>query len=675
MPKPPRSNPPATASAHVSTARTPAAPVPTPAWTIALLALVGANIASGMLVADRLGWLGQGLPGCGPNSGCAKATASALGKLPFSIPSLGPTLQEGWPVSFLGFAFFAAMLATWLFVGRRVPSSVVHMARLGLLASGFYLVMMLTNMNQYLCKYCLASHACNLVFWVAAEVGTRAATRRAPGFVRAVATAAAVFFTSSIALAALDARAIEAKAQHQEDNLAAEIAAMQAELAADAAAAEQATPPPAPAPEAPKQVVYPPIDIGLPVPADDTLQKEGFTGRYRLGPAEAPIRVVVISDYQCKDCKRIENELRALLKERSDVSLSAKHFAFDMACNKMVDRTLHPNACWAARAAETAGILRGNAGFWQMHFWLFDRKTNGEDTPGSFTNQELMLGLKELGYPNPDEFVKIMNSPATLEPVQKDIEEAITYGLFSTPMIFVNGREFKAWGAPNAVKRYIEAVAANNPKPAPPTADKPAGAFEKATEDWRLSPRVPANRSTPMYRKGPDNARVRITVFGDFADDFTHRMWEEVAKHTKDRPDTAITFLPRPAKETCNVMNAKPEDQPACRMARALESAGRLGGPDAYWKMFDWLLANGRTWSESKLPEAAAAAGVDLKALSSDMVLDEVMFVLVENSKLFQRVGARGVPTVTINDRVVLRWKINETAIIDRIITEAANGR
>lgn len=649
---------------------------------LSLLALAAALAASGMLVADRLGYLGEGLPGCGPNSGCASATNSALGKLPFAVPDPIPGPRDAWPVSFLGFGFFLSMLAAWGLNLFRIPmpTLLLWMTRLGVLASAFYLVMMLMNMEKYFCKYCFASHVSNFVFWGAGEAASLLARRARPalrssarGSVLAVLSAGAVFLGGNVAMGVMDDRAQEAKAAKQEDSLAAEIAAMQAELAA-AAAAEQAPADPAPAP-APAKIEYPPVDIGLPVPPDDTLKREGFTGRYRLGPAEAPIRVVVFSSYQCKDCKRIESELKAVLLERSDVSVSHKHFAFDQTCNKFIERTLHPNSCWAARAAETAGMLRGNAGFWQMHFWLFDRKTKGEDTPGSFTNPELMQGLQELGYPNPDEFVKIMNSPATLELVQQDIQEGMTYGLFSTPMIFVNGREFKAWGAPNAIKRYIEAVATTNPKAGPPTLDKPVGGFEKAVEDWRNSPRVPPVRTTPMFRKGADNARVRVTIFGDFTDSFTLGLWQEVMKHTKDRSDTSITFLPRPARETCNVMNAKPEDQPACRMARALESSGRLGGNDAYWKMFDWLLMNGRGWNESRIPEAATAAGLDPKALAQDMALDEVMFVLVENGKLFQRVGARGVPSLVVNDRVVLRWRLNDTAIVDRIIADAAAGR
>lgn len=650
----------------------------------ALLALLVAIAASGMLVADRLGWLGEGLPGCGPNSGCAKATNSALGKLPFELPGgeVVPGPVESWPVSFVGFGFFVSMLAAWLVGGLRAPAPAgfVWMARVGVLASGFYMVMMLMNMDTYFCKYCLASHVSNFVFYGAMETCSRLARRvkgsagpaRGAGSWRAVVSAGVVFLGANLALGAMDDRAQAARAAKQEDNLAAEIAAMQAEVAA---AAAQPAPAPEAAPGAEKKIEYPPVDIGLPIPGDETLTREGFTGRYRLGPKEAPIRVVVFSSYQCKDCKRIESELRGVLLERSDVSVSHKHFAFDQTCNKFVDRTLHANSCWAARAAEAAGMLRGNAGFWQMHYWLFDRKTGGEDTPGAFTNAELAAGLKDLGYPDVDEFVKVMNSPETLALVQADIAEAMNYGLFSTPMIFVNGREFKSWGAPNAVKRYIEAVAATNPQPGAATLDRPPSSTQKAVDDWRGSPAQNLQRNWPIHRRGPENAKVRVTLFGDVSEPFTAALWSEILRVTKDRTDVSYAFLSRPGKETCNAMNVPFEKQPACRMARALESAGRLGGAEAYWKMFDWLMANSTRWSEARLPEAAAAAGLDPKTLADDMALEEVMFVLLENQKMFQRSGARGVPTLLVNEKLVLRWKVNDVAIVDKVIEAAASGR
>ena len=84
--------------------------------------------------------------------------------------------------------------------------------------------------------------------------------------------------------------------------------------------------------------------------------------------------------------------------------------------------------------------------FWQLHYWLFDRR-------GSFTKTELVGGLRELGYAEHqiEEFQRIMQSERTLKLVSADVDEAVLLGLHFTPMIFINGVELKGWNVANAV--------------------------------------------------------------------------------------------------------------------------------------------------------------------------------------------------------------------------------
>ena len=55
-------------------------------------------------------------------------------------------------------------------------------------------------------------------------------------------------------------------------------------------------------------------DAGDPAPPPPT-PNEPFVGRYVLGQMEAPIRIVMFSDYQCEDCQIIEKELHQLLED------------------------------------------------------------------------------------------------------------------------------------------------------------------------------------------------------------------------------------------------------------------------------------------------------------------------------------------------------------------------
>ena len=103
-----------------------------------------------------------------------------------------------------------------------------------------------------------------------------------------------------------------------------------------------------------------------PAPADksDKPWTGPFTGRYRQGPEKAVYRIVLYTDYQCPDCFKVEDDIVQLMKTRSDISLSTKHFPFDKDCNPNMSMTLHGGACLAASMAEAAGLLNGNDGFW-----------------------------------------------------------------------------------------------------------------------------------------------------------------------------------------------------------------------------------------------------------------------------------------------------------------------
>ncbi|MEE8155838.1 MAG: thioredoxin domain-containing protein, partial [Phycisphaerales bacterium] len=378
---------------------------------VGLASLALSLVASFALTAGHITKLQ--LPGCGTGSPCEQLTESAWGKLPLL----------DWPVSFIGLAYFVALLFAWTAAYRSgsVSTGLKNLVRFGAAVSMMFVIVIFVQ--GHLCWYCLATHAGNLAFLVSIELAPKgaAAVRRSVAWIGGAFAAVTVVEVGALGLVG---RVIEQQRA-----------------------------------ESTQRIIDAPDEERLPA----------FTGRYRLGPAAALIRIVVISDYQCPDCRNIEFELKGILSRRDDVSLSAKQFPFCTGCNPHVTRNMHPNACWAARAAEAAGILRGNAGFWQMHRWLFDHQ-------GSFTDSYLRSELVQFGY-DPAEFESIMQGTKTLELVQGDIEEAMTLGLFQTPMIFINGVELKGWQVPGTLSRAVAAVAASKPPTATASADRPMSAL------------------------------------------------------------------------------------------------------------------------------------------------------------------------------------------------------
>jgi protein-disulfide isomerase/uncharacterized membrane protein len=667
---------------HEPTASSPAAgqSVSTGAYVCGILLLAVCILTSLMLALEHLG--GLALPGCGEGSSCAEAVASVWGTIPY----------VDWPVSFLGLAYFLGLLASWLTARRGIPVAVRHLVRLGVLISLAFLVIMVVE--RHVCHYCLATHVANFAFWILVE---RAAGAPA-GTTRALTTIASVFVICSGVLGVLEwrwQRAAMAMAEEQLANSTAAIiasASRPAEPRADAAepvasavearteaeprvsgSAEAATAPAgaASAPVAPATQPAKPVaglkeEPGEPVVAPQpSLGTQGFAGRYRRGPAKAAIRVVSISDYQCPICRRIESDVERVFEQRDDMSISFKHYPMNSDCNRKVRRSRHPNACWAARAAEAAGILRGNEGFWQMHSWLFEHG-------GSFNYGELQIALRQFGY-DVAEFTRIMKSEETLALVRADVEEAISLGIYQTPTVFINGVELRGWNAPRAIERAIERLAATQPEPMTASHDHPPLALEKLIGDWQSQRRVRIGSTAAFRALGPEDARVRVVVFGDFQQDGTAETDAVLRRELASRDDLRYEFRYFPFNKDCNPeLKVETRFPHACRAALAAEAAGRLGGSEGYWKMHKWLLENQETFSEAALKEAAAGMGIDADLLLTQMEKPDLHAIVVEDAKLGQRCGVTAVPSVFVNERRVPRWVLEGENILPHIITEAA---
>jgi protein-disulfide isomerase/uncharacterized membrane protein len=523
-------------------------------------------------------------PGCGDGSPCDQAAASVWGKVPL----------VGWPTSFLGLAYFTALVPAWIAVRRSavVPRPFRNLIRLGAACSAMFMMVMVVG--GYICPYCIAVHLGNFGFLGVVEAAPAATT----GARRALGWAAAVF----IGVTALELGLQSAVKEEVEQQLA----------------------------ESTQQIIETSKDQ----------DREPFTGRYRL------------------------EQVRDILARRDDVSFSAKHNPICTACNPHTRRNLHPNACWAARAAETAGMLRGPDGYWQMHHWLFDRG-------GSFTDAEIAAGLGQLGYDAP-EFLRIMQGEETLRHVQADIEEASGLGIHRTPMIFINGVELKGWLAPSALIRAVDDLAASNPPPGNAIQDRPPSALEKYLSDWREQPRQALRRGTWAWTMGPDRARVKVVLWGDYQEAYTGEADAILRRVTASRNDTSYTFRHYPLDRKCNPATPKTRHPVACYAARAAEAVGTIAGDDGYWAMHAWLFDHADRLGEQSLREVAAELGIDEGSLFAEMEAPEIKDAIAEDAEAGKAAGLRNVPCIFINEQLVPRWRLD--GALEAMIEEAAGG-
>lgn len=142
-----------------------------------------------------------------------------------------------------------------------------------------------------------------------------------------------------------------------------------------------------------------------------------------LGMPEAPISVVIFSDFQCPYCSRLSPIFAQLLEQNPEtVKIAYKHFPIRG----------HEQAAPAAVAAIAA---QKQGKFWEYHDKLFENMKDLK--PEKFLEIATSLGL------DMTKFQKDMTDPQNMARINKDQQDGAAAGVKGTPSIFINGRTVK----------------------------------------------------------------------------------------------------------------------------------------------------------------------------------------------------------------------------------------
>jgi protein-disulfide isomerase len=144
-------------------------------------------------------------------------------------------------------------------------------------------------------------------------------------------------------------------------------------------------------------------------------------GRPSLGPAVAPVTVVIFSDFQCPYCKAFSATLKqAEQKYGEKIRMVFRQFPLT---------AIHPNA---QKAAEASLCAAGQHKFWEMHDLIFQNQ--------SYLNvQELKNRADRLGL-DLKAFNTCLDEGKSASVVHQDIVAGFRAGAQGTPATFVNGR-------------------------------------------------------------------------------------------------------------------------------------------------------------------------------------------------------------------------------------------
>jgi len=180
-----------------------------------------------------------------------------------------------------------------------------------------------------------------------------------------------------------------------------------------------------------------PDGLSLAPPGNRLYLKEGKTGEIRIvsltyrydidtvgapskGPDDAPVTLVVFSDFQCPYCSKLVPvlaQIEAAYPEK--VRIVFKNFPL--------------RSHRYARAAAIAGLAADEQGkFWPLHDKLFLNYNRLNDSLINDLAVEAGLDMKR--------FTESLNNPGLADRISNDIREARRVGLSGTPTVYVNGR-------------------------------------------------------------------------------------------------------------------------------------------------------------------------------------------------------------------------------------------
>ncbi|MBI3736600.1 thioredoxin domain-containing protein, partial [Candidatus Sumerlaeota bacterium] len=155
------------------------------------------------------------------------------------------------------------------------------------------------------------------------------------------------------------------------------------------------------------------------------------------GSADAPVQIVVFTDFDCPYCKKFEPVLRKALEKYPGEKYRLIYKMYPLGkCNPIMkgQKGEHKNAC---RLAEMAQALGAMGKFWEA----------GENLHELAGRAELYPGLKDLAAKGGFDYlqwVAKLDDPAIREQVNRDIMEGVKLQIIALPAIFINGRYVKS---------------------------------------------------------------------------------------------------------------------------------------------------------------------------------------------------------------------------------------
>jgi protein-disulfide isomerase len=166
-----------------------------------------------------------------------------------------------------------------------------------------------------------------------------------------------------------------------------------------------------------------------------------------IGDENAPIKMLVFSDFQCPGCKhwalQVEAPLKADLVESGQVQLVYYDFPLSG----------HPHSFIVSRAARCAN---DQGKFWEYHDLAFAQQEQWSYS--RTTPTDLLIEYAQTVGLDMGQFRSCLESDAHAETVTANQMLGAQLGVRGTPTVFVNGRQLQNWNDFQAAKAEIQAM-------------------------------------------------------------------------------------------------------------------------------------------------------------------------------------------------------------------------
>jgi protein-disulfide isomerase len=369
------------------------------------------------------------------------------------------------------------------------------------------------------------------------------------------------------------------------------------------------------------------------------------TGAPLEGPADAPLTIVVWSDYACGFCNRVQGTLAKL-----DLLYPGQI--------RWVHRTLPLEEDYTL-AAEVALAAAAQGRFRPMHERLFALR-------GRVTRAEAELVARELGL-DMVQFRADLDARTYKPIVTADTADAEKLGVTATPTFFINGRPIHG---NQSLRVFVDTADEELARAAQARSSKPADLYETLVgggravadtphaehEDVQLDPRgaYRVGLGLPGHAIGPDDALVTIVTWSDFECHYCARNAPVLAKvRAKYGEQVRIVYRHLPMVMHRNAM-------------LAAEAAAAAAAQGKFWPYHDRLWASFGKLTRPDLEAHAEAVGLDLAKFRAALDEHRHRNAILAEAATAEAFGVEGTPTMFINGQPVVGSR--EQADFERIV-------